>query len=344
MIKRLHHLRPGTFSNLLSSLTHLLFFGTDAHFKHYVAFRYANPLTDHTLLQMKADGVTRAVAFSQYPQYSCTTTGSSLNHLWRELKRLNLSDTFKWSVIDRWPVYTSFIDAVVARIQLGLCQLFSGATSEERAAATNVPAPPPSESLVSRLASPAAAGSVSASDLDRVLLLFSAHSLPMRVVNRGDPYPQEVAATVPAVMHRLNAISEPLGYHHRYMLAWQSQVGPLPWLGPQTGEVIKQLGAKGHKHVLVVPIAFTSDHIETLFEIDMEYGRVAKEAGITHFHRSPSLNDEPIIFDALAQLVSQHLDAQRAAESTQYRFDCPSCSNPMCRSIANPAHVWEKVA
>ena len=77
-------------------------------------------------------------------------------------------------------------------------------------------------------------------------------------------------------------------------MAWQSQVGPLPWLGPQTGEVIKGLAAQGHKKVLAVPIAFTSDHIETLYEIDIEYAEEAEEVGI-QLKRAPSLNDEPLI-------------------------------------------------
>ena len=70
-------------------------------FKPYIAFRYAPPLTHDALQQMREDGVTRAVAFSQYPQFSCTTTGSSLNHLWRETIRLGMEAGIEWSVIDR---------------------------------------------------------------------------------------------------------------------------------------------------------------------------------------------------------------------------------------------------
>lgn len=91
----------------------------------------------------------------------------------------------------------------------------------------------------------------------------------MSVVNRGDPYPAEVAATVSAIMTRL-------GNHNPYRLVWQSQVGPSAWLGPQTSDAIKGLG-KRHNDMLLVPVAFTSDHIETLFELDMEYLEEAKE-------------------------------------------------------------------
>ena len=91
----------------------------------------------------------------------------------------------------------------------------------------------------------------------------------MQVVDRGDPYPSEVSSTVSRVM-------DELGHSHPYRLVWQSKVGPLPWLGPQTDDAIKGLAKKGEKNILLVPIAFTSDHIETLYELDLEY---AKELG-----------------------------------------------------------------
>ena len=87
---------------------------------------------------------------------------------------------------------------------------------------------------------------------------------------RGDSYPAEVAATVYAVM-------EELGHSNPYKLVWQSQVGPSPWLGPQTNMSIKGFAAKGINNIALVPIAFTSDHIETLFELDEEYIHEAKE-------------------------------------------------------------------
>lgn len=105
---------------------------------------------------------------------------------------------------------------------------------------------------------------------DKVVLLFSAHSLPMTVVNRGDPYPAEVAATV-------NAVMDKLGHSNPYRLIWQSQVGPQPWLGPKTETAVEEYGKKGIKNLLVVPIAFVSDHIETLYEVDIEYGELAEK-------------------------------------------------------------------
>ena len=141
-------------------------------------------------------------------------------------------------------------------------------------------------------------------DRDRVLLLFSAHSLPLDVIDRGDAYPQEIGASVQAVVERLAAPNP-------YLLAYQSEVGPVRWLGPSTEQVIRRLGARGQKHLLVVPIAFTSDHIETLSELDREYGEVAHQAGITHYKRTPALNDRPQFIDALADIVREHLASGR---------------------------------
>jgi ferrochelatase len=165
-------------------------------------------------------------------------------------------------------------------------------------------------------------------DREKVLILFSAHSLPLDVIDRGDSYPQEVGASVQRVVERL-------GVSNPYLLAYQSDVGPVRWLGPRTEEVIRRLGARGQKHVLVVPIAFTSDHIETLSELDREYGEVAHQAGITHYKRAPALNDRPAFLDALAEIVRDHLDSG-APHSTQYPMRCAGCTNPQCRNILNP--------
>ena len=105
---------------------------------------------------------------------------------------------------------------------------------------------------------------------DDAVLLFSAHSLPMSVVNRGDPYVLEVSSSVSAVMNRL-------GNRNPYRLVWQSQVGPSAWMGMQTSEAIKGLARLGKKELVLIPIAFTSDHIETLYELDLEYVKEGEE-------------------------------------------------------------------
>lgn len=104
--------------------------------------------------------------------------------------------------------------------------------------------------------------------------MFSAHSLPMQIVSqRGDPYPAEVAATVAAVMTKL-------GWSNPYRVTWQSQVGPSAWLGPQTSDTVKGWAKAGYKDAVVVPIAFTQDHIETLYELDIELKEEAEEVSM----------------------------------------------------------------
>jgi len=254
----------------------------------YIAFRYTRPTSDDALRAMAADGVRRVVVFSQYPQFSCATTGSSLNELWRAARRNDLIDAFDWSLIDRWPTHPGFVEAMAQTVRDGL-QRFA---DDER---------------------------------DDVVLLFSAHSLPLAVVNRGDPYPQEIGASVHEVMQRL-------GWSHRYLLSWQSEVGPVAWMGPSTERVLRGLSARRRRHVLVVPIAFTSDHIETLSEIDREYAELAHALGIRHFHRTPALNGSPLLQEAMADLVATHLRSGVAA-SRQYSLRCPGCVNPQCRQL-----------
>ncbi len=265
--------------------------------KPYVAFRYAEPSSETALQQMAADGVKRAVAFTQYPQFSCATTGSSLNELWRAARRVGLQNAFDWSVIDRWPTHELFIEAMATTVRQGLEQF-----------------------------APA--------DQGDVLILFSAHSLPLGIINRGDAYPLEVGASVHEVMSRL-------GYGNEHLLAYQSSVGPVPWLGPSTESVIEQLGAKKRRRVLVVPIAFTSDHIETLHELDIEYGELAHKAGITEYRRAPALNDLPLFQDALAAIVAEHLASGEAC-SLQYGLRCPGCVNPQCRNILEPVAPYRR--
>ncbi|KAL0576661.1 ferrochelatase hem15 [Marasmius crinis-equi] len=254
--------------------------------KSYVAFRYARPLTEETARQLKADGVKRAIAFTQYPQYSCSTTGSSLNELYRKGKAGELGD-IEWSVIDRWGTHPGFIEAVAQNIEASLAKF-------------------------------------PASERSEVVLLFSAHSLPMSVVNRGDPYVLEVSASVSAVMDRL-------GHSNPYRLVWQSQVGPSAWMGMQTGDALKGLARLGQKKVVLVPIAFTSDHIETLYELDLEYAEEARELGI-QIERSESLNDSPVFIRALADITAEHLRSCKklGPTSVQLGLRCPGCTNATC--------------
>jgi ferrochelatase len=127
-------------------------------------------------------------------------------------------------------------------------------------------------------------------------LLYSAHSIPERYIREGDPYLEQTQKTV-------ELINERLGGQFPFTLAFQSKVGPVKWLGPPTKDVLVQLGQRGVGKVLVVPISFVSDHIETLQEIDILYRDLARKAGIQEFQRAQSLNVYPKFIEALASIT-----------------------------------------
>jgi len=126
--------------------------------------------------------------------------------------------------------------------------------------------------------------------------VFSAHSLPLALVEKGDPYPGQIETTV-ALVRQLGAWRNP------HILCYQSRVGPQKWLQPSLTDTIEKLARAGTKRVLVVPISFVTEHIETLHEIDIEAREQAESAGITEFHMMPALNDSPLLIRALADLV-----------------------------------------
>ncbi|HRP07240.1 MAG TPA: ferrochelatase [Gemmatimonadales bacterium] len=257
-----------------------------APFRGYVGFRYAAPRTDTALERMAADGISRVVAFSQYPQWSCPTSGSSFIDLAGALDRTGLGDRFAWSVIDRWHDHDSLVATLAAAARDALDLI------------------PPDR----REAAP---------------ILFTAHSIPMYAVDRGDDYPREVRDTMAAVMRRL-AVPNPA------RLAWQSAVGPLKWLSPDVPSSIGDLAAAGARDIVVVPLVFTTDHIETLGELDRQYATLARELGITGFHRACAPNLAEGFLDGLAALVARHLaTGERVPRS--YRHRCTGCREPRCR-------------
>ncbi|MFQ3573586.1 MAG: ferrochelatase [Thermodesulfovibrionales bacterium] len=127
-------------------------------------------------------------------------------------------------------------------------------------------------------------------------VLFSAHSLPQRFVDEGDPYIKETELTVKLVVKNLGLSKE------QYCLAYQSKTGPVKWVGPTTEDTILKLSGMGIRDVLIVPVSFVSDHIETLYEIDMIYKRLAETNGI-NLKRLKAFNTDKRFIDVLMQLV-----------------------------------------
>jgi ferrochelatase len=138
---------------------------------------------------------------------------------------------------------------------------------------------------------------------DSVHIFFSAHGVPLSYVTEAaDPYQQEIEDCTALIMQNLNRPNP-------HTLAYQSRVGPVEWLKPYTEDALQELAAQGVEDLVVVPISFVSEHIETLEEIDIEYRHLAEEAGIQNFKRVPALNTHPVFIDSLATLVVDALDA-----------------------------------
>jgi ferrochelatase len=125
-----------------------------------------------------------------------------------------------------------------------------------------------------------------------VQLVFSAHGTPVSFVKKGDPYSHQIKETVELVMKQRN-------FSHSYYLCYQSKVGPVKWLTPSTEETIKELSNKNKKHLLIIPISFVSDHVETLYELNIEYRKIANEYNINNYIVMEGLNDSKLFINAL---------------------------------------------
>jgi len=226
----------------------------------HVVMRYWKPRAEEVLRQLAAEGVEEAVVLSMYPHYTGATTGSSVKDFRRAAEKVHPS--LRYSVIEEWFDWPGYLDALANRVREGL-ENFHELMRHD------------------------------------VQILFSAHALPQKFIDRGDPYLEHVLATATGVMKRV-------GEEYQWHVGFQSRSGPVKWMEPDTVEVIDTLASEGHKALLIVPISFVSDHIETLQEIDMEYRHHAGGAGISQFFRSPSLNESPDFLDAMAELVATH--------------------------------------
>jgi ferrochelatase len=229
----------------------------------YVGMRYWEPFIENALERIRQDGIKRLVVLPLYPQYSISTTGSSLNRM-NALLDADARSELTISVIENWHDDPGYIGALSATISSELAKF-------------------------------------PAVDPTRTRIVFSAHSVPVSYIEQGDPYLDQIRETVRLVMDRL-------GDHLPHCLSFQSKVGPAKWLGPSTDQTIRSLARDGVSQLLLVPVSFVSEHIETLYELDFLYRGVADEAGITHYRRSAALNCSPDFIASLARLVRKSLN------------------------------------
>lgn len=252
----------------------------------FVAMRYWHPFTEEALRDVMAWGPDEVLLLPLYPQFSTTTTGSSLT-AWHEAAR-RAGFSAPTTTLCCWHSDEGFAEATAAIVRR--------AWDEAR---REVP-----EGVTLRL-------------------LFSAHGLPETIVKQGDPYQWQVERSVAAV---LEALAMP-GLDHA--LCYQSRVTPQKWLGPSAEEEIARAGTEGVA-LLVCPIAFVSEHSETLVELDVEYRELAHEKGVPAYFRVPAQNSDPAFIRALAALVGAAREETRGSRDAAGGKLCSFAGGRQC--------------
>ena len=258
----------------------------------YIGMRYWHPFTEQALAQIQKDGVEALVIVPLYPQFSISTSGSSLRVLQEEFAKQqqqqqssssssgtmtsNNGAPFFHTVVPSWYDRPGYIQAVADLIDTELQQITDAQVNAQKAETP---------------------------DLAGKHVLFSAHGVPQSYIEAGDPYQAQMQQCVQAIGDVIQAKHPDTQIH----LSYQSRVGPVEWLRPYTDDVLPNLGDQGVRNLVVVPISFVSEHIETLEEIDMEYRELALEHGITNWRRAPALNTHPGFVADLADMVVEAL-------------------------------------
>jgi ferrochelatase len=248
--------------------------GADSEAKVFIAMRYWHPMSDETARAVTAYGPDRVVLLPLYPQFSTTTTGSSVAEWQRAAAKAGL--TAPCRTLCCYPTQAGFVAEVAALLGAALAEAGAGSR-----------------------------------------VLFSAHGLPKKFIDRGDPYQWQVEQTAAAVVAALGETALD------WTICYQSRVGPLEWIGPSTDAEIARAGAEG-KPVVVVPIAFVSEHSETLVELDIEYRRLAEEKGVPSYLRVATVDAGAAFIEGLAELVHAALADERRCRSQDGGRLCPA--------------------
>lgn len=249
--------------------------GKGVEARSFVAMRTWHPLSEATAKAVKASAPDRVVLLPLYPQYSTTTSASSLLAWQTAAAKVGLSVPQRR--VCCYPWNEGFIEGLTERLEAALAQRRPELSYR---------------------------------------ILFSAHGLPQRIVNGGDPYQWQIEQTTAAIARRL----EPHDLDWR--ISYQSRVGPLAWLQPATDAEIRRAGAEG-RALIVMPIAFVSEHSETLVELDIDYARLARTSGVPDYIRVPTVGTGKTFVEGLVQLVLAAAAAERPVTCGEGRI-CPA--------------------
>ena len=246
----------------------------------FIAMRYWHPMSEETVEAVKAFGPDEIILLPLYPQYSTTTTASSLKEWHAQAAAQGLKCPTR--AICCYPADPGLIR--------GQAALIGPAFAE-------------------------------AKNYGRPRILFSAHGLPKKIVARGDPYPWQIEQTVQAIVEILD--SPPDRPDFDWAVCYQSRIGPLQWIGPSIDEEI--LRAAGDRvPLVVVPVAFVSEHSETLVELDIQYRDLAYKLEVPHYVRVPALGVQEDFVGGLAGLVEAVLGNKEALCSADGTRLCPA--------------------
>lgn len=229
-------------------------------YRAYVGMKHWHPFIADAVARMAADGIRKAVGIVLTPQYSTVHIASYTDAVARANQELG--EPIAFTYVDTWHPHPLFVALLGDRVEQALARF----PAERR---TEVP------------------------------VIFSAHSLPVSVLEKGDPYPQRLQESAEAVARRL-------GLRHFSVCYQSAGRTPVPWLGPDVREVMEKLQAEGHRDCVICPQGFVADHLEVLYDIDIEYAQVARELGM-QMERTPSFNDDEDFAQVLATVIAEHL-------------------------------------
>ncbi len=277
----------------------------DGEIRCFIAMRYWHPFATETVRQVKEFAPDRILLLPLYPQYSTTTTGSSLTD-WREAaaKAGLVAET---TTLCCWYADKEFVAATASILRRHLANFRA-----------------------------------ECGDDTKVRILFSAHGLPEIIVKRGDPYQCQIERTASSILNVLRNADVADPALDETVVCYQSRATPQQWLEPSTDAEIERAGAEGIS-LLVVPLAFVSEHSETLVELDVEYRELADRVGVPFYSRVPAQNDNPAFIAALAGIVRTALDRGPGLCSFAGRALCPhssgDCPHARARKASDLEHV-----
>ncbi|MGH1404214.1 MAG: ferrochelatase [Alphaproteobacteria bacterium] len=261
-------------------------------YKSFVTMRYWHPMAPEIVKKVQAFGADKVILLPLYPQFSTTTTWSSLGEWKKALSKAKYKP--ETSMVCCYPENDGFVEAAAQNI------------AKQHKTAIN-------------------------DGIENPRILFSAHGLPEKVIEGGDPYQDQCEKTAEKIALRLKEITGVQNLD--WQSCYQSRVGPLKWIGPSLDEALEK-AAQDKKSVIIFPHAFTQEHVETLVELDIEYKEIAENLGIHGYYRAHTVGTHTAFINGLSQLVTDHMDKTEIAAEGGACI-CPDTYGKCCMRVGS---------